>query len=63
MTGITYHLPTDRANWPELWRWRWIERAAIMEHHGRLTRDISERLAEFDVRLTYNREQIEKERP
>ena len=47
-------LPERLANWPEEWKSRFEERAAIMEFHGDLPREEAEELAEADVRKAFS---------
>jgi len=48
-------LPAAQADWPEEWRERFEERAAIMEYDGGLPRPEAERRAEVLVREAYRR--------
>ncbi len=43
-------LPTSRSEWPEDARAEFEERAAIVEHHGELSKAKAEKLAEWRVR-------------
>lgn len=47
ISAIRRASPYDPATWPEAWRERREERAAIMEHDGGLPRDEAERAATF----------------
>ena len=44
------------ADWPDAWRERYEERAAIMEYDGGLTRAVAERLAFCAVRDQFEAE-------
>lgn len=46
-------LPDDRNSWPEDWRERFEERAAIMEYEGGLSEEEAEREAEQQVRKAF----------
>lgn len=53
--GAPRALPARIADWPEEWKFRFEERAAIMEFHGDLPRNDAEGLAEADVRKEFRR--------
>ena len=53
-------LPDDLAQWPVDWALAYEERAGIMEHHGGISRDRAEMMAERNVRACY---QYAVERP
>ena len=44
-------LPFSIADWPELWRERFEERAAIREFDGQMTRECAEQMSEAEMRL------------
>jgi hypothetical protein len=43
-------LPQNIVDWPAEWKELLLERAAIMEHEGKMSRYAAERLAEQDTR-------------
>lgn len=52
--GAPSGLPARITDWPEEWKFRFEERAAIMEFHGDLPREEAEELAEADVRKVFS---------
>jgi hypothetical protein len=44
-------LPPHPADWPDNWREAFEERAAIIEHEGRMSKKKAEYIAEWRVRL------------
>lgn len=55
--GEAVDLPAHVGDWPEDWLEAYIERAAIMEYDGGLTRPEAERRAEALVREAHRRSQ------
>ncbi len=56
-------LPKDVSKWPEDWKYRYEERAGIMEYDGNMTRKAAEKAAEAEVRKAYATEQAGLEPP
>ena len=48
-------LPQDVLDWPAEWRELYLERAAIMQFEGNMSKFAAERLAEQDTRRTAER--------
>ncbi len=48
-------LPPDRKNWSKELLELWAERAAIMEHDGKMSKEKAEREAELDIRRIVER--------
>ena len=52
-------LPSRVRDWPEEWRYRYEERAGIMQYDGELPRARAERMAEWLVRIQHDAESRE----
>lgn len=57
----TPNIDSDPNRWPEPWRSLWAERAAIMEHDGKLPRKEAEERAAAIIRHDFNRAVAERE--
>lgn len=43
-------LPQNVRDWPDIWRDRYEERAAVLQYEAKFTRYVAEKLAEQDTR-------------
>ena len=48
-------LPKNINDWPDWWRFLFNERAGMIEHHGCLPKNVSERNSEKQVRAMHRR--------